>query len=129
MTIAATAMQNATETGVAYRPFQLNDVPVSCVGQAGAWIQVTKNDDTITLTPTGPMPRRCTIKPVALFENDRGIREANIVMGRLVFKSGATESKTYQPYSLDSTRRLRELFFPIEPMPEDDQPASKTRWH
>jgi len=120
---------NRTDAGGRTRHrFDLGDVPAACVGEAGAWLRITKDVDAITLTPTRPLPRRCTIKPVALFEHELGFVEANVVMGRLVFPNGATEPLTYRPYSLDSRRTLRELFFPIEPMPEDDLPASPVRW-
>ncbi len=110
------------------KAFDLTDIPVSAVGQAGSWLTVTKQDDAVVVSPSGPMPRRCTIRPAALFEHELGFVEANIVMGRLVFANGSTEPQTYRPFTLDSRRTLRELFFPVEPMPEDDQPASAMRW-
>lgn len=108
--------------------FDLTDIPVSCVGEAGAWLQLEKAGDAVTLTPSRPMPRRCTVRPVALFQHELGFVEANTIMGRLVFANGASEPQTYRPFSLDPRRDLRELFFPIEPMPEDDLPASPVRW-
>lgn len=110
------------------RTFDLTDIPVSAVGQAGSWLTVTKDGDSVVVTPTGPMPRRCTIRPAALFEHELGFVEANVVMGRLVFANGTTEPQTYRPFTLDPRRTLRELFFPVEPMPEDDLPASPIRW-
>lgn len=128
MTTITSTSSESTDTVDSINRFDLSDVPVSPVGQAGAWLTVTKQKDSVLLTPPRPMPRRCTIKPAALFEHDLGFVEANIVMGRLVFANGANEPQTYRPFTHDSRRTLHELFFPVEPMPEDDLPASPVRW-
>jgi len=128
MTTMTPTKPAATEAPTSAKTFDLTDIPVSAVGQAGAWLAVTKQGDSIEVTPSQPMPRRCTIRPAALFEHELGFVEANIVMGRLVFPNGSTEPQTYRPFTLDPRRTLRELFFPVEPMPEDDLPASHVRW-
>ncbi len=103
-------------------------IPASLVGEAGGWLRLERENDAIVLRPNGPMPRRCTIRPVALFGHQFGFVEANPVMGRLVFANGATEPQTYRPFTLDPKRTLHELFFPVEPMPTDDWPNSPRRW-
>ena len=129
MTTAMPPTMAEPKNGAASRhTFDLSDVPVSPVGQAGGWLTLSKQDDAVVLTPTAPMPRRCTVKPVALFEHELGFVEANIVMGRLQFPNGSTKPQTYRPFTLDSRRTLKELLFPVEPMPEDELPASPVRW-
>lgn len=107
--------------------FDLSEVPVSLVGETGGWFTISKRGESITITPARPLPRRCTIRPVAIFESELGFIEANTIMGRLVFANGATDPQTYTPFTLDSRRKLRELLLPIEPMPEDDLPQSIVR--
>jgi len=102
--------------------------PASLIGEAGAWLRLERDADTIILRPSGPMPRRCTIRPVAIFEHASGFVEANTIMGRLIFANGACEPQTYGPFTKDPKRRLVELFFPVEPMPTDDWPNSPKRW-
>jgi hypothetical protein len=49
-------------------------------------------------------------------------------MGHLLFPRGSTEAQTYRPFTRDPQLHLRELFFPVEAMPDDDWPASPGRW-
>lgn len=107
---------------------ELGDATVSAIGQAAAWFDIEHDRHTVTVRPREPLPARCTIRPAALFHQDRGFPDVNTVLGRLVFARGATEEQTYTPYTLDPQRRFRELFLPIEVMPEDDWSASATRW-
>jgi predicted O-methyltransferase YrrM len=118
------------ERNTQHRPKQAQPetVPASLVGEAGAWLSLERADGAIVLRPNGPMPRRCTIRPVAIFEHEFGFHDANTVMGRIVFSNGATEPQTYRPFTRDPKRKLVELFFPVEPMPTDDWPNSPKRW-
>lgn len=104
------------------------DMPVTLLGEAGRWFTLEREGDAVIVCPKGPLPRRCTIRPAALFQQDRGFSEANTVMGRLVFPKGAAQHQRYRPFTRDPHRQLRELFFPLEAMPEDDWPTSATRW-
>ena len=107
---------------------RLNNVTVALVGQAAAWFDLDQNDEYVTLRPREALARRCTIRPAALFRQDRGFPDVNMVMGRLVFERGATQEQRYTPFTLDAQRLLCELFLPVEVMPEDDWPVSTTRW-
>ena len=110
------------------RSFQTAEIPVDLIGECGAWFTVDRDAEAVIVRPREPLPRRCTIRPAALFEQDRGFPDVNTVMGRLVFPNGTTTPQTYRPFTLDPQRRLRELFLPVEATPEDDWPASTTRW-
>lgn len=105
-----------------------DDVPVALVGQAGAWFELKRDGDAAILRPRQALPRRCTIRPAAVFEHERGFSDAMTVMGRLVFPRGATDAQRYVPFTRDPARRLVELFFPVEVMPDDDWPMSISRW-
>jgi len=107
---------------------QLGDAAVVSIGQASAWFEVRRDDQAVWISPREPLQRRCTIRPAALFQQDRGFPDVNMVLGRLVFARGATQPQRYVPYTLDPARRFRELFLPVEVMPEDEWAVSKTRW-
>ena len=117
-----TILSNTTER------VELCDAAVVPIGQASAWFEVRRDDQAVLISPREPLPRRCTIRPAALFQQDRGFPDVNMVLGRLVFARGATQPQRYVPYTLDSARRFRELFLPVEVMPEDEWAVSKTRW-
>ena len=108
----------------------ISDFSVALLGEAAEWLNWTGEGDEIVLTPNGPMPKRCTIRPAALFQQDRGFPDVNVVMGRMVFSNRATTAVRYRPFSQDSQRKLRELFLPVEAMPEDDwlTPATWRNW-
>ena len=116
----------------------LNGVPVLGIGQPAAWFSMERDADEIVVSPRQPLPRRCTIRVSAQFEQRRrcggaklievGFPEACTVMGRLVFLNGATEPQRYRPFSIDPGRELKEVYFPVEAMPDDDWPASTDRW-
>ena len=109
-------------------PFTLNDVQILPVGQPAAWLDVTRQGDAVMLRPHGPMPKRCTIRPAALFSHDRGFPDVSTVMGRVTFPRGSTSEQTYRAYTCDPQRRLCELFFPVEAVPDDEWPTSEQRW-
>lgn len=109
-------------------PCSLDDAPVLPVGQPAAWLSFERQHEEVILRPVRPMPRRCMIRPAALFDEDRSFPLVTTVMGQLLFPRGATEPQTYRPFTRDPKRRLRELFFPVEAMPEDDWPTSQSRW-
>jgi len=109
-------------------PFTLNDVQILPVGQPAAWLDVTRQGDAVMLRPHGPMPKRCTIRPAALFSHDRGFPDVSTVMGRVTFPRGSTSEQTYRAYTCDPQRRLCELFFPVEAAPDDEWPTSEQRW-
>lgn len=121
-----TRLEPSTRDELIALPIQ--GIGVSSIGEVGAWLRLERDEQSVTLRPVDPMPRRCTIRPAALFENPRGYVEANTVMGRLIFSHGSTEPQTYRPFTRDLDRQLRELFFPIETMPEDDWTSSTHRW-
>ncbi len=109
-------------------PCPLEGVQVFPIGQAAAWMSFENNSDGVIVRPHAPMPRRCTVRPAAGFHQERGFPDVNTVMGRLVFPQGATEAQVYRPFTRDPRRRLRELYFPVEAMPDDDWPTSSQRW-
>ena len=108
--------------------FSLKDIPVTLLGEPGRWFAVEHDGGAVMVRPKEPLPRRCTIRPVALFEQHGRFPNANTVMGRIVFPHGATEGQRYQAYSHDPRRKLRELFLPVEAMPDDDWLTSAARW-
>jgi len=126
--IDANSPSSTGDTCSSVSTFPLADAPVALIGQAGAWFAIEKDEDAILVTPRQSLPCRCTIRVAALFEQDRGFFDANTVMGRLNFPRGATETQRYVPYTHDPQRSLRELFLPVETMPEDDWPVSVGRW-
>ena len=109
-------------------PCSLDKVRVLPIGQPAAWLGVERQGDAVVLRPHRPMPRRCTIRPAALFQQERGFPDVSTVMGRLLILNGSTEAQVYRPFTRDPQRRLRELFFPVEAMPEDDWPTLASRW-
>jgi predicted O-methyltransferase YrrM len=123
MTSTITTIKDSAST-----PFALKNVEVSLIGESAAWFTLEKNDRELSITPRNALPCRCTIRPVAIFENEGGFIEANPVMGRLIFSRGATELQSYTPFTRDPRRRLVELVLPVETMPEDDRPNSPRRW-
>lgn len=106
----------------------LESVEIFPIGQPAAWLTTQREGDGVSVRPKGPMPRRCTIRPAALFEQERGFPDVSSVMGRLTFARGSTAAQTYRPFTRDPQRRLRELYFPVEAMPDDDWPTSTQRW-
>lgn len=110
------------------RFFPLEEVPVTLLGESADWFTIVREGNGVIVSPVQPLPKRCTIRPAALFDQQRGFPDANTVMGRMIFAHGATRAQRYQPFTCDPHRRLRELFLPVEAMPEDDWPASPTRW-
>jgi len=103
-------------------------LPVALIGQCAGWFQMRREGEAIILEPRQPLPRRCTIRPAAMFDHDRGFADIMTVMGRLVFPRESTEAVTYTPFTRDPQRRLREVFLPVEAMPDDDWPMSVARW-
>jgi predicted O-methyltransferase YrrM len=107
---------------------QITNYQFELIGPAAAWLSVQREGEEIILRPKEPLPCRCTIRPAALFQQDRGFPDVNTVMGRLTFPRGATEPQRYRPYTRDPHRHLRVVFLPVETMPDDDWFASPTRW-
>lgn len=122
--------RNAALQASGSRPveFTLDEVQVSMIGEPAAWFGLTIAEHDVEIRPHAPLPRRCTIKPIALFEHECGFVEANPTMGRMVFPNGGTTPQRYRPFTFDPGRHLRELLLPIETMPEDDRPHSAKRW-
>ena len=127
-TKSQTQQKSSHEIASEPRLFQTADMPVTLVGNEGEWFNIACDGDSVIVNPRQPLPRRCTIRPAALFQEDRGFPDVNTVMGRLVFAGGATEPQRYRPFTRDHHRTLKELFLPVETMPEDDWPVSATRW-
>lgn len=109
-------------------PLRLDQTPISPIGQPAAWFNLEKAGEALTIFPNRPLPRRCTIRPAALFEQARGFPEVNAVMGRLLFPNGTEVAQTYRAFTLDPQRKLRELFVPMEAGPDDDWSNSAARW-
>lgn len=109
-------------------PCSLDGKPVGLLGEPAAWLRLERHSDEIAVVPNGPLPRRCTIRAGALFRNERGFPEANIIMGRLLFPNGSTDPIRYRAFTRDPHRKLEELFLPVEAMPDDDWITSEQRW-
>ncbi|HUU83733.1 MAG TPA: class I SAM-dependent methyltransferase [Phycisphaerae bacterium] len=107
---------------------ELGDVPVYLVGPARHKFEVCPEGDSIRVTPRQSLDCRHTIRPVALFDNARGYADLNAIMGRLVFPNGSAAGQVYRPFTLDPQRRLRQLYLPIEVMPDDDWHTAPVRW-
>ena len=105
-----------------------SDAPLSLIGAKASWFSIERGDHTVRIKPDGPLPSRCLIRPVALFEQAGGFPDVNTVRGKLLFSPGATEAQEYRPYTYDPHRRFRELLLLVEPTPYDDLPTSEMRW-
>lgn len=109
-------------------PCSLPSVPVHLLGEAAGWFSLSQDANQVIVSPRKAMPRRCTIRPAAIFQHTNGWFEANIVMGRLAFPNGSTDPVTYRPFTRSVYRNLKELYFPVEAMPEDEWAGSVQRW-
>jgi predicted O-methyltransferase YrrM len=128
MTTTQTLAKPARKTAEERYSWNLNGISIGLIGQAGAWFELEREEGSVIVRPTRPLPRRCTIRPAALFHQERGFPDISTVMGRLVFANGATEPQRYTPFTRDPQRTLKELFLPVEPMPEDEWLNSSVRW-
>ena len=129
--ISGTTELSATETRRACRaPDTLPDeVPFTLIGPDTDRLTVKWERTEVVIRPKEPLPRRCQIRPAALFlAHDGRFPELNTVMGRLLFCPGATEPQRYRPYTHDPHRRLVELFLAIEWTPDDAAFPSDARW-
>ncbi|RME41656.1 MAG: class I SAM-dependent methyltransferase [Planctomycetota bacterium] len=104
------------------------DVPVHLLGPAVSWFEVTRDPPGLTIRPKERLPRRCALRPAALFQQARGFPELNVTMGKLLFPAGTTDPQRYEPFTRDPDRRFREVFLQTEPCPDDDLFHSDTRW-
>jgi predicted O-methyltransferase YrrM len=104
-----------------------NDAPVSLIGPGADWLAVQREGEALLIRPRGPMPARCTIRPVAIFDHGR-FPGLCTVMGRLMLPPGATEPLRYVATTRDPQRRFRELLLLVESTPDDDLPNSPVRW-
>jgi len=127
VTQAVERKDTGSQGGEAF-PCRLDDVRIMPVGQPAAWFSFTREGDAVTVKPNVPLPRRCTIRPSALFRQDHGFHDVSTVMGWMAFARGTTQAQIYRPFTRDPKRHLRELFFPVEAMPEDMWPTSANRW-
>lgn len=116
------------DTNADQRIFIYNDVPITLIGPAADWFTLSRDDNTIVIQPIEPLPARCMIKPAALFMQDRGYPEMNVVMGRLLFLPGSTQPQRYQPFTRDHHRRFSEIILITEPSPDDALLSSFARW-
>jgi len=115
----------STSNGQARRP---DGVRFTLVGESASWFSLDVDGEAVQIRPVQPLSQRCTIRPAALFDQDRGFPDLNTVMGRLIFSRGATEAQRYLPFTHDPHRKLCEVFLPVETMPDDDWPTSFARW-
>ena len=105
-----------------------DSAPATLVGDGSEWFDILPEGDAVVIQPREPLPRRCVLKPMALFRDGRGFPEICTAMGRLHFVRGHSDPVTYRPFTLDANRHLEAMFFPIESMPDDELPASAARW-
>lgn len=110
------------------QPRPPDDLRFTLIGDAASWFALDVNGGAVHVRPVRPLPQRCTIRPAALFDHDRGFPDINTVMGRLTFARGATDAQRYAPFTHDPHRHLKEVFLPVETMPDDDWPTSVARW-
>lgn len=129
------SVQTSSRELIADRPipqdrfsWRMENVAMGLVGQAGAWLDVVGDGEGVVVRPNRPLPRRCTIRPVGRFTQARGFPDVSTVMGKLVFANGSTQEQRYTPFTRDPERELKELYLPVEPMPEDEWPSSAVRW-
>ncbi|HNQ24806.1 MAG TPA: class I SAM-dependent methyltransferase [Phycisphaerae bacterium] len=101
---------------------------VAPVGEAAAWFDFRREGSSLHVTPRGPLPIRCLLRPAGLFRQTRGFADLNTRMGQLLFRPGATEGQQYVPFTRDPQRELRELLLPVEANPHDELFASEVRW-
>ncbi|MEK6675535.1 MAG: class I SAM-dependent methyltransferase [Planctomycetota bacterium] len=107
----------------------LGDSPVELMAtEPDIKLTVQCANSEIIIQPQKPLPRRCTIRPMALYENARGYFDVTTAMGRMGFSRGSESPQSYHPFSHDRNRKLRKLYLCVESMPEDDHPASRSRW-
>jgi predicted O-methyltransferase YrrM len=106
----------------------LKEVPIVPVGPCAGWFEFAVDGDAVVIRPRDALSRRCTIRPAAMFGHRRGFSDVMTIMGRLTFANGSKQEQRYTPFTLDPDRRLRELFLPVESMPDDEWPVSTSRW-
>lgn len=122
----------------------VENIQVTFVGQAAGWFRAdlepadspsgASPSDAATvcrvhITPTQPLPARCTLQPVALFSHrDCEFFDLNSVMGKLMFQKGETQGQTYVPFTSDPQRALQELLIVVAPTPDDSLLASPNQW-
>jgi predicted O-methyltransferase YrrM len=128
----ATLMRAATailaESGPPRFTRDLKGLPVVPVGPCAGWFEFAVEGESVSIRPREALSRRCTIRPAAMFEHRRGFSDVMTIMGRLMFANGSEQEQRYTPFTLDSERRLSELFFAVESMPDDEWPVSTARW-
>ena len=120
--------QHIPQNNADQRFFITTEVPITLIGPAADWFKLTRDDNTIVIQPVNPLPARCMIKSSAMFLQDRGFPEMNVVMGRLLFSPGSTEPQPYQPFTRDPHRGFREIILSTEPSPDDALLSSHARW-
>jgi len=119
--MAATATQmTAHDPVVPAIGCALDDVAIHPLGGHAQYFDYNLGEDAIHIRPRSALLQRCSIRPMALFQHPRGYTEVNTVMGRLHFSRDTTTPAEYRPFTLDADRTLKELFFPVEAAPYDD---------
>ncbi len=128
MSVTATQLK-AEDTAAAASSCPLAQVAIHPLGQHAQHFSFDRDEDVIHIRPRNALTQRCSIRPMAIFQNRRGYPEVCTAMGRLHFSSGMTEPLEYRAFTHDPERRLKELFFPVEPAPyDDDWMTSAQRW-
>lgn len=110
------------------RVWDLEHAAITMVGEAEGWFDAEADGNGVIVRPSRPLPRRCLIRPAALFQHGGGYFDVNTVMGRMLFSPATTLPQRYTPFTYDPHRELRRLFLPIEATPDDDLHASVGRW-
>ncbi len=128
MAVTATQMSEH-DTAVPAIGCALDDVAIHPLGAHAQYFDFNLGEDAVHIRPRSALLQRCTIHPMALFQHRRGYPEVNTVMDRLHFSRETTTPVAYRPFTLDDGRILKELFFPVEVSPyDDDWMPSDQRW-
>jgi predicted O-methyltransferase YrrM len=119
---------SSAEAAGAGKPHVTAETPFELVGEGALWFEVERQDGGLMIRPVGPVPRRCLVRPAALFWRGRGFPDVNTIMGRILFGPGAVEPQFYRPFTKDPDRTLRGIYLLTEATPDDDLFASPARW-
>ncbi len=107
----------------------LDDVPVHLIGSAeGVRLEVEKQANGIRVTLLESNGADVAIKPVALFENDRGYHDMTTVMGSLAFSDHRPHIQSYSPFTRDAHRTLRAVYLPVQTLHDNAWRASTQPW-
>jgi len=128
MSLATTQMK-ILDTATSEVGCSLAEVAIHPLGQSAQYFGFDRNEDVIRIRPRNALLQRCSIRPMAIFQNRRGFPEVCTAMGRLHFSSGMTAPTEYRAFTHDPNCSLKALFFSVEVSPyDDDWMPSVQRW-